>query len=272
MKVFISADIEGINGVVGDQHSDPQGADYARACDWMVKEVNAAIEGAFDGGASYVLVKDSHNTGTNINLEKLDPRAELVSGWGPLNSMVEGVDQTFGSVFLIGYHARATTLGGTLAHTWSGNVLDLSINGQIIGEVGWAALFAGHFGVPIGLVTGDDQLLAQVRHEIPEGVCTVMTKTGWAFNCAKQRPMIQVRDEIRTAARQAVTVSPRLACYRPTFPITLRIRFRHWERLSICEAVPGVRRVDAQTVEATAADAMEAQKYFVTLHRLARPS
>ncbi|MBN1489347.1 MAG: M55 family metallopeptidase [Phycisphaerae bacterium] len=270
MNVFISADMEGICGVSGRVHWSTDGADYKRAREWMAQEVNAAIEGALQAGAKRVVVKDAHETATNIELDRLHSAAELISGWGPLGSMVEGVDRSFDVVFLIGYHARATTVSGTLAHTWSHNVLDLRINGQSIGEVGWAAAFAGHFDVPIGLVTGDDKLAAQVREELPDGVETVVTKTGWANTAAQMRPLAVVRDEIQQAARRVLANVASLSPWKPTLPLTLTIRFREWENLSACEAVPNVRRIAVDTFEVEAADCIEAQKYFATLHRLSR--
>ncbi|HOW72844.1 MAG TPA: M55 family metallopeptidase [Phycisphaerae bacterium] len=269
MNVFISADIEGICGVMAQTHWSADGADYKRACGWMVEEVNAAVEGAIEAGAKRIVVKDSHGPGTNIELERLHPSAELISGWGPLRSMVEGIDETFDVAFLVGYHARATTAGGTLAHTWSSNVMALEVNDKALGETGWAATFAGHFGVPVVMVTGDDKLVAQVKEELPEGVYTVMTKTGWGPNAARMRPIQQVRDEIRRTAAKAVLDAESIPPLKPGFPATLRIRFRNWEGLHACEAVPHVRRVDPQTFECRVADALEAQKYFATLHRLA---
>ncbi len=270
MNVFISADIEGVCGVMSPTHQDPQGADYHRACEWMVQEVNAAIEGALQAGGKKIVVKDSHNTGTNINLERLNPAAELISGWGPLGSMVEGIDESFDAMFLIGYHARAATVDGTLAHTWSSNVLDLRLNGRTIGEAGWAAALAGQFGVPLALVTGDDKLIAQVSEELPEGFHSVITKIGWTRNAAQMRPLAKVREEIREAAARALADVRSLPIFKPAVPATIRIRFRHWENLNACAAVPNVERLSFDTFQYQAADFIEAHKYFATLHRLAR--
>ncbi len=270
MNVFISADIEGIGGVMSKSHHDPEGADYRKACDWMVQEVNAAIEGALAAGAKRIVVKDSHNTGTNIELDKLHPAAELINGWGPLGSMVEGLDESFDALFLIGYHARAMTIDGTLAHTWSGNVLDLSVNGKTHGEAAWAAIYAGHYKVPLALAAGDDKFVAQIREELPGGYLTVTTKTGWTPTAARLRPLKKVHDEVRAMAAKSLADLKALSVYRPTMPLTLTLRFRNWENVNACAVVPHVRRLDAQTVEVQAADAIEAQRYFVTLHRLSR--
>lgn len=271
MNVFISADIEGIGGVMGKLHWDMAGGEYRRACEWMAEEVNAAVRGALAAGAERVLVKDSHYMGTNIQHDRLHPAAELFSGWGPLHSMVEGVDGSFDAVFLIGYHARGSTIGGTLAHTWSSNVLDLHINDQRIGESGWAAVFAGHFDVPVVLVTGDDKLKAQVAEELPAGFQFVQTKIGWGYNAAQSRPLPAIRGEIEESARKAVEKCKTVKPFKPKLPLQVTLRFRHWEGLHFCAAVPNVERIGADTIRFTAADAIEAQKYFVVLNRLARP-
>jgi D-amino peptidase len=237
----------------------------------MTQEVNAAIEGAVEAGADAIVVKDAHGGGTNINLEELHPAAELFSGWGPLNSMVEGIDDSFDALMLIGYHARGETMGGTLAHSWSSNVLDLQINCKAMGEAGWATATAGHFGVPLALVTGDDKLLAQARDELPAGYRTVTTKTGHAHKAAQCRPIPTVRAEIREAAAACLSDLDALGVFKPEMPMELTIRFRHWEGLHACAAVPGVEQLDATTFRARAKDFLEAHRYFITLHRLARP-
>jgi len=271
VNVFISADIEGIDGVMATTHQSTSGADYKLACQWMTAEVNAAVEGAVEAGAARIVVKDAHNEGTNIELDKLHPSAELISGWGPLRSMVEGIDRSFDALFLIGYHARAMTAAGTLAHTWSSHVLEFTINGRPVGEVGWAAAFAGQFDVPLALVTGDDALIAQAGQEVPSGFLHVVTKYGMGFTAARMRPMDQVREEIRLTAARAVAKAGTLQAFKPQLPATIRMRFRHWEGLDACAAVPNVERISADTFEFRAADFIEAQKYFITLHRLARP-
>jgi len=270
MNVFISADIEGIGGIMDWTQAMPDGIHYKRSCEWMVEEVNAAIEGALEAGASTIVVKDSHGPATNIDLAKLHPAAELISGWGPTGSMAEGIDATFDVLFLIGYHARATTIGGTLAHTWSSNVLDIRINDKTVGEAGWAAAYAGHFGVPLGLIAGDDKVLAQVAEELPSGFHTVRTKTGLTRRGARMRPIPVVREELKKTAARCLADVKSLSAFKPDMPATLTLRFRDWENLEACEAVPGVERIAVDTFQCRVADVIEAQKYFITLHRLAK--
>lgn len=272
MNIYISADIEGMAGIGGWHQAETDGRDYGLGRQWMTDQVNAAVEGAVEAGATTILVKDAHDTATNILLDKLHPAAELIVGWGPLKSMVEGVDESFDAVLLLGYHARAETVKGTLAHTWSGNLLELTVNDQPMGETGWAAIYAGHFGVPIAMVTGDDLLKEQIDQELPPGVHYVITKTGLAHESARMRPLQDVMTEIRETASAALSDIEALSVLRPRLPLTVTMRFRQWENLDACAAVPGVERIDVSTFRFQAADAIEAQKYFITLGRVASRS
>lgn len=269
VNIFISADIEGVDGVFGWHQADAQGKDYGIAREWMTEEVNAAVAGAVQAGATSILVKDAHDGANNIVLDKLHSAAELVSGWGPTGSMVEGIDESFDALMLIGYHARACTVGGTLAHTWSSNVLDLRINGQSVGEAAWMAAIAGHFGVPVAMIVGDDKLKGQVEEELPPGFHFVITKTGMGHKCARMRPIAEVRDEIRETAAAALADIEGLPVFRPKLPMKVTLRLRHWEGLDVLEGVPGVRRLDAATFQYEAANPIEAHRRFVALHRLA---
>jgi D-amino peptidase len=270
MNVFISADIEGVGGVMGWHQGDPTGRDYKLACQWMTAEVNAAIEGCLAAGATSIVVKDSHNEANNIELDKLHPAAELISGWGPLGSMVEGIDEQFDALVLIGYHARSSSVRGTLAHTWSSIILDLQLNGRSMGEAAWAAAFAGHYKVPLAMVTGDDRLKGQLDEELPPGFHYVITKTAMAYKAARMRPIEEVRSEIRETATAALSDVEALPVFEPELPATMTLRFRHWEKLTDLEAVPNVERIDANTVQVQVNSIIEAQKYFMTLVRLAR--
>lgn len=273
MNIFISADIEGMAGIAGWHQAETDGRDYSTARQWMTDQVNAAVEGAIRGGATSVVVKDAHDSGANILLDKLHPQAELISGWGPFHSMVEGVDESYDAVMLLGYHARAMTVGGTLAHTWSGNILEITINGKPVGEAAWSAATAGHFGVPLAMVTGDDKLKAQLEEELPPGYHFVQTKTGIGSKCARMRPLADVLEEIRDTAAASLNDIEGLPLYRPDLPMVVTMRFRHWEGLDAVAMVPHVERLDTATFRFRAADMVEAHKYFVTMHRLApRPA
>ena len=166
-KVYISVDMEGISGINGDNQTSPTGSEYARARKLMAEDANAAIRGAFDGGATDVLVNDSHGFQRNLLPEDLDPRARLISHTFKRYGMMEGLDETFDAVIFVGYHAKADAPRGLFAHTGSGIVRDLQINGRSVGEGGMNAALAAWYGVPVVAVSGDDVAVAEVTESVP---------------------------------------------------------------------------------------------------------
>ena len=141
-KVYISVDMEGISGVVGDDQTSAGGAEYNRSRKLMAEDANAAIRGAFEGGATQVVVNDSHGSQRNLLPEDLDPRARLISHSFKRHGMVEGLDETFDAVIFVGYHAKADSPRGLFAHTGSGVVKDVQVNGRSAGEGGLNTLMA----------------------------------------------------------------------------------------------------------------------------------
>ena len=119
-KVYISVDMEGISGVNSENQTSPAGAEYGRARKLMVEDANAAIRGAFEGGATDVLVNDSHGGQRNLLPEDLDPRARLISHSFKRHGMMEGLDESFDAVIFVGYHAKAGSPRGLFAHTGAG--------------------------------------------------------------------------------------------------------------------------------------------------------
>src|SRR5690606_14552258 len=141
-RVYISVDMEGISGVSGPDQTSSSGSEYGRARKLMAADANAAIAGAFAGGATDVLVNDAHGGQRNLLPEDLDPRARLISHSFKRHGMMEGLDETFDAVIFIGYHAKAQAPRGLFAHTGSGVVRDLRVNGESVGEGGLNALLA----------------------------------------------------------------------------------------------------------------------------------
>ncbi|MGE5122965.1 MAG: M55 family metallopeptidase, partial [Acidobacteriaceae bacterium] len=156
MKILIAADMEGITGVTNWNQVDPGRAEYPRFRRLMTGDVNAAVRGAFEAGAEEVVVTDGHDLGTNIPIEELDPRTRLICGdYSPL-AMVQGVDQDVDGVIFVGYHARAGSQNAILDHTWSSRrVANLYLNDTLVGEYGLNGALAGHFNVPVLMLTGD---------------------------------------------------------------------------------------------------------------------
>jgi len=177
-RVFVSADIEGVAGVVTPLQTLDGAAQYAEARELMTDEVNAAVAGAFDGGATEVVVCDSHGGMQNLIPSRLDDRAALVRGAIRDSLQMEAFDGNFQAVFITGTHARAGTASAVLDHTWnSATIYNLRINGQIMHEAGLNALVAGWLGVPVTLVTGDRATIVQILEDMPKTV-VVAVKEG----------------------------------------------------------------------------------------------
>ena len=161
-KVFISVDMEGISGVSGADQLSSAGAEYNRSRKLMADDTNAAIRGARAGGATEIVVNDSHGSMRNLRLEDLEGGVRLISHSFKRSGMMEGLDESFDAAIFVGYHAKAGSPDGLFAHTGSGVVADVRVNGRSLGEGGLNTLVAGWYGVPVVLVTGDDVAVKQV--------------------------------------------------------------------------------------------------------------
>lgn len=179
MKILIATDMEGITGVTTWDQVTPGHPEYARFRKLMTQDVNAAIRGASDADADEILVADGHWNGSNILIEELDPRARLNSGSPSPFSMMQGIDESVDGVFFIGYHARNGSPEAVLDHTWSSKtVANVWLNDVLTGEYGLNAAVAGHFGVPVIMISGDQTACAQMTQLLGE-VETAVVKRAW---------------------------------------------------------------------------------------------
>jgi D-amino peptidase len=259
VKVLISADMEGTCGVVSwvqvmppevVGNSEPSSSvEYERARGRMTREVNAAVEGALAAGAEEIIVNDSHDGMRNLVSEDLHPACRFISGSDKPLGMMQGVDlQGIGAVFYTGYHAKAGTPGGPLAHTWTGWLNDVRINGESTGEFGINAAVAGHFGVPVALVTGDDKAVAQTRALLGGDVVGVTVKEGFSTFAALHLHPETALDRIRQGATE---VMRRAANREPwTLPTgaMVELDFDHQARADQACCIPGVSRAGERTV------------------------
>jgi D-amino peptidase len=256
LKVFISVDLEGIAGVVNGNETGSSGSDYQRVRELTTLETNAAIEGALEAGATEILVRDGHGSKTNIIPELLHKQARLLRGVTdrPENMML-GIDDTFDAVVFIGYHAKAGTEEGILAHTSSGNVIDLSINGVSLPEAGYNALIAGEHGVPVALVAGDNWICDQVVELFGE-VVTVETKVGMGTATLGLHPKV-VQEKIRAATVSALRDLERFTPYRlePPYQMVLKVRRER-------DLYPGAERTAEGESTFTSSDLLEVMDAF----------
>ena len=240
-KVFISVDMEGIAGLVNPESTGRAGADYGYFRRIMSAEANAAVLGAFDAGASEVVVRDSHGSARNILPDLLDPRARLIRDWsgGPLD-MVEGIDESFDALIFVGYHARAGTADAVIDHTMSGNVTDFAINGVSLPEAGINALIAGLFGVPVVFVAGDQAICDQVT-ELFGNVGTVAVKKGIGAASEGLHPEV-ANARIREGVANAVRARSQYRPYTMTPPYTLVLKLKSEASIYNGSFFPGARR------------------------------
>jgi D-amino peptidase len=261
MRVLIAVDMEGVSGVVHWDHVNPSHADYARFRDILTEEVNAAIDGALDGGATAVIVTDGHNDGHNIMIEKLHAPARLNSGSPAPLSMVEGVQQAE-VVFFIGYHARADTPNAILCHTWTDEVRGVWLNDRAVGEIGLNAAVCGSFGARVSLITGD-QAAAQEAIDLLGPIESVVVKTANSRMSAECLPVEETRTAIRHAAAHAMVRQIPPLVIEP--PINLRVQLTRPDQIDRALAVPGTQRVDGVTIAWTGADMVNAYRAFIAI-------
>ncbi|MDC3958053.1 M55 family metallopeptidase [Polyangium jinanense] len=260
MQVYISVDMEGVAGVVHVDQTRRTGADYERARRWMTYEANAAVTGAFEGGATSVLVNDSHGDMRNLLLDELDPRAEIVTGSLKPLSMVQGIAPGFGCALFVGYHAGAGSRAGILDHTFFGRVVArCRVGGRDFNETAINAAVCGALGIPVALVTGDQTVCAQAREILGE-VETVQVKEAITRYAARSLSPVAARERVREGAARAVRRAREGAFspFRPALPLDLEIDFVNSACADAAELVPfterrsgtacGYRAPDAATV------------------------
>ncbi len=250
MKVYILTDMEGISGVSRQEMVRPdEGGDlyqYGRRC--LTEDINAAIAGAFDAGATHVVVNDGHGGGRHLVLEDADPRAIYER---PVTSvdMCPSFDESFDAMFLVGMHAMAGTLNGFLDHTQSSAAwFNYYLNGEKHGEIGQCVAWAGHYRVPVVLVTGDEAACGEAQRLYNTPV-TVAVKTAHGRQAATCIHPKTARQMIRDGAREAMA---HIATTKPwvlTTPITVRLELYRSDMADAMANSDRVTRIDARTVE-----------------------
>lgn len=258
LRIFISVDMEGIGGIGTPKMVSSSGKDYALGRALMTAEVNAVVEAIFSNGPAEVLVNDSHGDMQNLIHTDLDPRVSYIqSNIKPLG-MVQGLDSSFDGAIFIGYHTRAGTENGFLAHTGSGSVKGLWINGVEVGEGGLNAFYAGQFGVPVILASGDkaftDQFVLLVRCNM------VSTKESIGSSAAKLIHPSKVQEMLKEQTSDALSRLDRFQPLDPGESVTFRIKSARTTRADILMGIPGMKRVDGVTVEYEAENMDEAYR------------
>ena len=259
-KIYISADMEGLAAAVSAEQLGPSGFEYGAYREIMTREVLAAIEGAREMGAGEILVSDSHGNGQNIIPDMLPPDVQLVRSWPRPLMMMEGIDGTFDGVIFIGYHSGTTNPEGVRAHTMSStNLTDIRIHGRSMNEAGINAAIAGHFGVPVIMVTGDDASIAET-HALIGDFEEVVVKEAISYHAAKVITPAAAYELIKEAAGRAVS---RINDFKPFMvdtPVTVEVQFKNYRPGQLLAYLPMFTRIDAHAVRYTARDMPEASR------------
>jgi len=271
VDVLISVDLEGVAGIATRQQTIPAGRDYPIARALMTAEANAAVAGAFDGGATSVVVNDSHGPMDNLLSEQLDPRADYVIGDPKPLDMVQEVTPQTGVVLLVGYHAGAADPVGVLAHTYSGVFADVRLNGRSISEAELNALMAADAGVPVGLVTGDDVICAVAEKAFP-GVVTVPVKTSLGRTAARSMHPVAARQAIAAGAERAVAGAASGAIQPIPVPseLAIEVDLRLNGAAELAAKVPGTERTGTSSVRYRAGSPRVAMDVLIVWSTLVR--
>jgi D-amino peptidase len=261
LKVFISVDMEGATAMTDPEDVLPDGSDYQRGRMFMTGDANAAVLGAFDAGADEVLVNDSHWIQRNLLLEQIDPRARVIKGFHKPMCMVQGLDESFDAAVFVGYHSCAGTEQGVLAHTLLGKeIQNMLFNDEPVGETRLNALLAGHYGVPVVFVAGDDTVCREAKGVLGDDLETFAVKDGidmFAATCLHPDVAQKgIREGVARALRSLAETSRQP--YEMELPVRVGFEWNSTTIAATCEFIPGVVKKTPCITEFSSSDLPEA--------------
>ncbi len=270
LKIYISADMEGVVGAVTGEQLGPGGFEYERFRQFMTNEVNAAIDAARAAGAVEFVVSDSHGNGQNLLIEQFPDDVTIIRSWPREHSMMAGIDDTFDGVIFIGYHASTNNTRGVRAHTMSSaNITSLRLNGMTMTEGSMNAAIAGHFGVPVIMVSGDDIAVAENQVIIGD-IEGAVVKWASGFHSARTLTPEAGYEVIRTRTKSAID---RIADFEPYVletPIELELGLKHYRPVELLAYLSNVERIDSHTIRFIGEDITEVMNFLtvVTSYRI----
>lgn len=266
VRIFISVDMEGIGGIGTSAMTSTGGKDYDTGRKLMTAEVNAVVAAIFEAGPAEIVVNDSHGDMQNLLHTELDPRVEYIqSNIKPLG-MVQGLDASFNGVIFIGYHAMAGAENGFLAHTGSGNVKGLWLNGVEVGEGGLNTYFAGSLGVPLLVASGDRTFTEEIKKLA--ATRAVVTKEAIGASAAKLIHPDVVKKALQSETKAALKdISKTKPFAAPQGPVEFKIKVDSPTRADVAMSIPGMKRIDGYTVSYQAKNIEEAYKLIRVIYK-----
>jgi D-amino peptidase len=263
LKVYISVDMEGVVGAVTGDQLGPSGFEYARFREFMTREALAAVNAAKEAGATEILVSDSHGNGENLLIELFPPDVRVIRSWPRHLSMMAGIDESFDAVLFIGYHASTNNPAGVRAHTFSSARLTrVALNGTNVTEGAWNAAIAGHFNVPVVMISGDDAAIAEVR-SLVGNIEGAETKKHLGFHSAStltpQASYELIGQKVKAALGRLRDFKP----YKMQAPVAIDVSFKHYTQAELLTYLPGFERTDSHSIRYRAKHMLEASDIMV---------
>jgi D-amino peptidase len=268
LKVFISADMEGLAGVVAEQQVGRGGRDYPIFRSEYLNEVNAAIAASLGSGATEVVVTDGHGAGIALRPDELDPRAVLITGSPKPHGMMQGLDESFAAVIFIGYHARGSTPNAIIAHTYSYALRVVRLNGQEVGEYGLNAAYAGFYGVPVVFGAGDRAFVEQAKQFIP-GILTTEVKEPFGSGSAMTLSPASAARQITDGVKAALARRTESKALKFNEPVTIEFELASTAQADYAMLIPGMERTGASAVRYVAPNIGVAYQVSYLVERVA---
>jgi D-amino peptidase len=260
LKVHISVDMEGVAGAVTGEQLGPSGFEYGRFREFMTREALAAVEAARAAGATEILVADSHGNGQNLLIDQFPDDVRIIRSWPRRLGMVAGIDEQVDAAIFIGYHAGTNNPAGVRAHTFSSaNLTRVALNGVNVTEGSWNAAIAGHFDVPVIMISGDDAAIAEVRAAVGN-IEAAETKRSLGFHSANTLTPQAAQDLIRQRVAAAMSRRQEFTPYKVQTPVTVDVTFKHYLPSEVLAYLPLFQRTDSHSVRFRASDMVEASK------------
>lgn len=265
LKVYISVDMEGVAGAVTDDQLGPGGFEYQRFREFMTREALSAVQAAKEAGATEIVVGDSHGNGENLLIEQFPKDVRIIRSWPRRLSMMAGINETFDAVIFIAYHSSSNNKQGVRAHTFSSARLTrVALNGIEMTEGAWNAAIAGHFGVPVVMISGDDAAIAEVRSVIGP-IEAAETKKSLGFHSAltltPQASVELIADKVKAGLKRVREFKP----YKPPTPLTLDVTFKHYRPSEVLAYLKGVTRPDSHSIRYTADSMLEIADFMLVV-------
>ena len=264
-KIYISVDMEGIGAIVTSAQLGPGKFEYERGRKFMTAEVNAAIEGCLEAGVSEIVVADSHGNAQSLIPEELNESALLIRSFPRTLLQMEGINETFDGVIFLGYHPKEGTPNANLSHTiWGSKIFEIKINGKPVSEAIFNAGVAGHFGVPVIMVAGD-QNVAKEALQTFGSIETVITKKSLGYYSAESRHPKLICKEIKEKSKKAVQRIKEFKPYVIKPPIKMELTFKHTYDAEAFSYLPWVKRIGGKTILVEADNILDINRFITAL-------